>query len=335
MEVCGTHTVAAFRSGLRSVLPETLRLVSGPGCPVCVTPVNYVDRAVAMASIAEVTVATFGDMVRVPGSTTSLERARAGGADVRVVYSATDALEIARRNPGRRVVFLGVGFETTAPGTAWTIQEARRDGVENFGVFCAHKTMPEAMAALASGGELRIDGFMCPGHVSTVIGARPYEFLARDFGVPCVITGFEPTDILEALLMLVTQRLEGRAEVEIQYARSVRPEGNPAARRLIDEVFEPCDVEWRGLGCIPGSGLRIRASFAAHDAERWFPDPEAPPPREHPGCICGDVLRGAREPAECPLFARVCTPDSPVGPCMVGAEGACAIWYKYGERPRL
>jgi len=331
MEVCGTHTVAAFRCGLQSVLPDSVRLISGPGCPVCVTADEFVDRAVAAAGVPGVTIATYGDMIRVPGTAGSLEQARAGGADVRVVYSAADALDLAERNRERRVVFLGVGFETTAPGTAWTLREAHRRGVANFGVLCAHKTMPQAMAALAAGGELGIDGFLCPGHVSTVIGSRPYEFLARDYGVPCVIAGFEPTDVLEGILMLLRQQVEGRAEVEIQYSRSVRPEGNPAALRILDEVFEPCDAEWRGLGVIPGSGLRIRNEFSEHDAEVWFADLPLPERRRHSGCICGDVLRGVRTPADCPLFARTCTPASPVGACMVSSEGTCSAWYRFAR----
>ncbi len=333
MEVCGTHTMAAFRSGLRSVLPPSIRLLSGPGCPVCVTDNAFIDLAIAVANTPGVCVATFGDMVRVPGSVSSLEKARAAGADVRVVYSAADALKMAETEPDRRTVFLGVGFETTAPGTAWTIEEAARRGIANFGVLCAHKTMPEAMAALLAGGELRIDGFLCPGHVSAVIGSKPYEFICRDYGVPCVVAGFEPGDLLEAVAALVRQVCEGRADVEIQYSRSVQPEGNAAALAHLERVFEPCDVPWRGLGTIPGSGLRIREAFRSHDAATWFPEIQVPPSREHPGCICGDVLRGLRTPPDCPLFRRQCTPAAPVGACMVSSEGTCAAYYRYAPAP--
>ncbi|NOY82134.1 MAG: hydrogenase formation protein HypD [Kiritimatiellaeota bacterium] len=334
MEVCGTHTMAAFRSGLRSVLPPSIRLLSGPGCPVCVTDNAFIDLAVAVADTPGVSVATFGDMLRVPGSFASLEQARAAGADVRVVYSAADALKMAEALPSRRTVFLGIGFETTAPGTAWTIEEAARRGIANFGVLCAHKTMPGAMAALLAGGELRIDGFLCPGHVSAVIGSEPYEFICRDYAVPCVVAGFEPGDLLEAVAALARQVCEGRAEVEIQYSRSVQPEGNPAARTQLERVFEPCDVPWRGLGTIPGSGLRIRNEFRKHDAATWFEGIETPPPREHPGCICGDVLRGLRVPPDCPLFRRQCTPASPVGACMVSSEGTCAAYFRYTAASR-
>jgi hydrogenase expression/formation protein HypD len=327
MEVCGTHTMSAFRSGLRSVLPPGLQLLSGPGCPVCVTPGEYVDHALALADRPDTVITTFGDLLRVPGSRSSLEVARARGASVRIVYSALDALALARQE-GREVVFLGVGFETTAPGSAWAIREAAR-GVPNFSVLGAHKTMPEAMAALLRSGELRIDGFLCPGHVSVIIGSRPYEFIPREFGRPCVVTGFEPADMLEGITRLLRQVAEGRAEVEIQYTRSVSPEGNPRAQALLGEVFEPCDAEWRGLGRIPGSGLRIRDRFGAQDAARRFPGIQAAKASEPRGCRCGDVLRGAATPAECPLFRTACTPATPVGACMVSSEGTCAAYYRY------
>jgi hydrogenase expression/formation protein HypD len=328
MEVCGTHTMAAFRSGLRSILPGNVSLLSGPGCPVCVTSNGYLDLALAIAEQPDTVVATFGDMVRVPGSRSSLEQARARGARVRVVYSALDALEEARRNPATRVVFLGVGFETTAPGTAWAIHEAAIS-VPNFHVLAAHKTMPNAMAALLKGGEVQVDGFLCPGHVSVVIGSKPYEFIAREHGIPCVVTGFEPADLVAGIEMLLRQIAEKRAAVEIQYERSVSREGNAKARAAIEEVFEASDAEWRGLGLIPGSGLGIRDAFAARDAARVYAGIEAPAASEPKGCRCGDVLRGACTPAECPLFRRVCTPDNPVGACMVSSEGTCAAYFKY------
>lgn len=329
MEVCGTHTMAAFRTGLRSLLPPGVSLLSGPGCPVCVTPTSFVDRAVALSRRPGTVAATFGDMVRVPGSESSLERARAEGSRVRVVYSALDALQMAADDPSVSVVFLGVGFETTVPGTAWAIREARAAGRENFFVLGAHKTMPQAMAALLAGGDLRIDGFICPGHVSVIIGSAAYDFICRDYGIPCVVTGFEGGDLVAGIERLLEQIAEGRAAVEVQYTRSVTREGNARARAAIDEVFEPCDAEWRGLGTVPGSGLRIRPAFASQDAEAAFPGLDVPAGAEPPGCQCGDVLRGLKTPPECPLFGSVCTPAAPVGACMVSGEGTCAAYFKY------
>lgn len=332
MEVCGTHTMAAFRSGLRSLLPENVSLLSGPGCPVCVTPNTFVDRAVEIARQPDTLVTTFGDMVRVPGSRSSLERARAEGARVQIVYSPLDALNEARRNPGQRTVFLGVGFETTVPTVAWTLKDAAASGITNYSVLCAHKTMPHAMAGLLQGGEVKVDGFLCPGHVSVVIGARAYTFICRDYGLPCVVAGFEPEDMILSIEMLLAQLDEGRAEVEIEYTRSVNETGNPAAQAVIAEVFEECDVEWRGLGTIPRSGLRIRDALAAHDAEKVFTGLGLPEPAGSRGCICGEVLRGAKTPLDCRLFRKVCKPTSPVGACMVSSEGTCAAYFKYARR---
>lgn len=332
MEVCGTHTMAVSRSGLRPLLPPAVRLLSGPGCPVCVTPVDYVDRAVALAMRPCVTVATFGDMVRVPGSVRSLEEARAEGGRVEVVYSALDALDMAERNGSRRVVFLGVGFETTAPGIAWTIREAARRGVGNYHVLSGHKVMPPPMEALAGAPDLRIDGFICPGHVSVVIGWGAYEPLAARHGVPCVVAGFEAADVLAATARLLGQIRDGRAEVENGYTRSVSREGNAAAQALLADVFEPADAAWRGLGTIPGSGLAIRERYAAQDAERAFPDLDLPPPVEPAGCRCGEVLKGCILPPDCPLFGARCTPARPVGACMVSSEGACAAYYRFERR---
>jgi len=331
MEVCGTHTMAAFRSGLRTLLPGNVRLLSGPGCPVCVTPDDYVDLAIAIAREPGVILATFGDMLRVPGTVSSLERARAEGAEVRVVYSPLDALAEARRCPDRDVVFLGVGFETTAPAVAWTIRAAAEEGLRNYLVLCGHKTMPNAMAALLRGGEVRIDGFICPGHVSAIIGAGAYEFICRDFGVPCVVAGFEPADIAAAVEMLLSQTTEGRAQVEIQYSRCVGRDGNRKALVMLDEAFEECDAEWRGLGNVPASGLRIREELAAHDAARRFGRLAVPPSPRPSGCRCGEVLRGVISPPECPLFGTGCTPATPAGACMVSQEGACAAFYRYGS----
>ncbi len=328
MEVCGTHTVAVFRHGLRQLLPEQVTLVSGPGCPVCVTANRDLDFAIALARLPAVTLATFGDMLKVPGSFSSLQVARAEGCDVRIVYSTLDAMAIARDNPDRSVIFFGVGFETTAPTIACSILEAERLGLRNYFVFSVHKVMPPAMRALAEAGEVRIDGFLCPGHVSTIIGSKPYQFLADEHGIPCVIAGFEPVDILQAVDMLLAMRSEGRSDVEIQYSRVVRPEGNPTAREQMSRVFEPVDAEWRGLGTIPGSGLAVREEYARFDAAHAFAvDPG--PAREHAGCRCGDVLRGVLKPPECPLYGRVCNPEEPVGPCMVSSEGSCSSWYQF------
>lgn len=342
MEVCGTHTMAAFRTGLRSLLPAGLSLLSGPGCPVCVTPKEYLDRAIAIANEPDTVVVTFGDMMRVPGTESSLERARAFGSDVRVVYSPLDALLLARSNQGKRVIFLGVGFETTAPAVAWTLKEAKRTGASNFFVLCAHKTIPEAMAALLEGGDVHVDGFLCPGHVSVIIGSRAYEPVCRKHHIPCVVAGFEAADMGRAIAMLLQQIVDKRAEVEIEYTRSVTPNGNAEAQNVCNEVFEKCDAAWRGLGLIPESGLRIREEFAAHDADKSFSHVELPEKAElegDSGCICGDVLRGARLPSDCGLFGKKCTPASPVGPCMVSSEGTCAAYYKYakisGKRSRF
>jgi hydrogenase expression/formation protein HypD len=334
MEVCGTHTMVAFRSGLRSLLPESVRLISGPGCPVCVTPNGYIDAAIELCRRPEVTVATFGDLVRVPGSDSSLERERAGGASVQVVYSPTDALALAREDPARSVVFLGVGFETTVPGVGVSIRSARDEGLANFSVLSALKTMPGPMRALASGGDVAIDGFICPGHVSVITGAAVFSFLADEYRLPCVVTGFEDVDLLEGIAMLLCQIAEDRSEVEIEYGRAVTREGNQIAQQIMAQVFEACDSEWRGLGVIPGSGLAIRAEFSEHDAASKFGVEivSGEPPR---GCRCGDVLRGVIAPPECPLFDRRCSPLTPEGPCMVSSEGACAAYWRYGTRRDL
>ncbi len=329
MEVCGTHTMAVCQHGIRPLLPEQIRLISGPGCPVCVTPVAYLDHAVALARRADTLVATFGDMVRVPGSSTSLQREQARGAQIRVVYSPLDAVALAQKNPEKVVVFLGVGFETTAPAVAGSILQARKLGVKNYFVLTAHKTMPAPMAALTGDPELRVDGYLCPAHVSAIIGARPYEPLAHEHRTPCVVTGFEPLDILQGVEMLARQVVAGEARVEIQYSRIVKPEGNPKAREILYRVFEPDDARWRGLGTIPGSGLRLREEFAAFDAARQLPV-TVEEPQEHLGCHCGEVLKGKIAPRQCPFFRKVCTPEVPVGACMVSSEGTCAAEYRFG-----
>jgi hydrogenase expression/formation protein HypD len=331
MEVCGTHTMAAFRSGLHQLLPANVRLLSGPGCPVCVTDTSFIDAAIELAGHPDVIVATFGDLVRVPGSDSSLEQERAAGANVRIVYSPSDALVLARECPSKKVVFLGVGFETTAPTVAWAIRQAAIDELPNFFVLCAHKTMPQAMDALLRDQEVRIDGFICPGHVSVITGAQMYRFICERYHIPCVVSGFEPWDILSAIKMLLQQVADGRAEVENEYSRSVTEAGNAAAQALLAEVFEPCDADWRGIGTIPGSGLRIRNEYARFDAVAAL-DVRFAPARPHPGCRCGAVLRGTVTPLECRLFGRACSPTHPLGPCMVSSEGVCAAYFKYERR---
>jgi len=344
--------MTAFRSGLRSLLPPNVALLSGPGCPVCVTPDDFVDRAIAIARRPDAILTTFGDLLRVPGSESSLERERARGADIRVVYSALDALALAAKHPDRKIVFLGVGFETTAPTVAWAIRKAAclrqgfplreaasagqvggqaRDGRDNFLVLSAHRTMPPAMAALLRGGEVAIDGFLCPGHVSAIIGLQPYAFISRDYSLPCVVAGFEADDMLAAIEMLLKQMAENRAQVENQYTRGVSAEGNLEAQAIMAEVFEPCDAEWRGLGMIPLSGLGIRAAYRAHDAQAVLSPQACAKPAKRPACLCGDVLRGVKLPTACTLFRTVCTPETPVGACMVSSEGACAAYYRYAQ----
>lgn len=328
MEVCGTHTVAIARNGIRDLMPEGLRLASGPGCPVCVTCNRDIDTVIALARIPNLTITTFGDMTRVPGSTSSLLAEQAAGRSVEIVYSPLDALAFAKAHPEREVVFVGVGFETTTPLVAMAVKRAKAMGLSNFTVFAAHKNMPGALELLVGDPTLELDALILPGHVSTIIGAEPYRFLAEKYGIPGVITGFEPVDVLQGIAMLVRQLHEGRAEIEIAYARGVMPGGNPVALAAIDEVFETCTATWRGLGDIPGSGYRIRDEFANFDAVRRF-EPDVEPTRDPKGCRCGDVLRARIAPNECPLFRTVCTPENPVGPCMVSSEGSCAAYYRY------
>lgn len=330
MEVCGTHTMSIYQYGIRSLLPPQVRLISGPGCPVCVTPIDYVDKAVAYARRPDTIVATFGDMLRVPGSTSSLMQERATGADVRIVYSSLDALALAEKNPFKKVVFLGVGFETTAPTVAGSIVTAAARRVSNYFVLSAHKTIPVPMQILSSDPELGIDGYMCPAHVSAVIGANAYRFLAEEHKVPCVVTGFEPADVMHGVWMLVRQLAEKRSQVEIQYSRFVTWEGNLKALALLNEVFTPAATPWRGIGVIPRSGLEISAKYAAYDAEKALPV-QAEEPREFQGCLCGEILKGKVVPNQCPLFGDACTPETPVGACMVSSEGSCAAAYKYGQ----
>lgn len=337
MEVCGGHTHTIYRHGLEDYLPPNLQLVHGPGCPVCVIPMGRVDDAIFLARQPEVILTTFGDMLRVPGGNGSFLDAKAEGADIRMVYSPLDALKIARQNPERRVVFMAIGFETTAPSTALTVLRAQREGIENFSVFCNHVTIIPALKSILDSPDLRLDGFLGPGHVSTVIGCRPYDFIPRHYGKPIVVSGFEPLDMLESIYKLLVQRAEGRCEVESQYGRVVPWDGNLKALEAIGRVMElRSHFEWRGLGFIPRSALKIRPELAAFDAERLFRVPAArvADPR---ACQCGEVLKGVLRPYECKVFGTACTPETPIGTCMVSSEGACAAYYNFGrfERERL
>ncbi len=327
MEVCGTHTHAIAAAGLRRLLPPAVRLISGPGCPVCVTPVDYMDRAEALAALPDTIVATFGDLVRVPSSRGSLERARARGARIRVVYSPRDALDVARAEPKARVIFLAVGFETTAPTIVAAVEEAEHLGVPNFLILPGNKVVPPPLRALAGDPDVQIHGVLLPGHGSVVTGAREFGFLAREFGIPAAVVGFTPADVLRGVLELVSQLRDGRTEVANLYGRVVTAEGNVLARGLVDKFLEPVETAWRGLGRIPASGLALRTAWAHRDASRI--EVALPEPVEPAGCRCGEVLKGTIDPPECPLFARECTPESPVGACMVSSEGTCAAWYRH------
>lgn len=335
MEFCGGHTHAIMRYGLRALLPPTVELRSGPGCPVCVTANADLDRAIALTKVPGLILTTFGDMIRVPGSVQSLQEAKAAGADVRIVYSTLDALKIARealahKAPARPVVFLGVGFETTAPTIAAAILQAEAEGLENFSVLSLHKLTPPATRAILDAGEVALHGVIGPGHVTTIIGANAWDFLPANYGVPVAIAGFEPLDILCAVADLVDMAATGQPGVANTYARSVSPQGNPTALGVMERVFEVQAAEWRGLGTVPASGLGIRPEYARFDAALLF-DVDPGPTREHKGCLCGDVLRGTVAPPECPLFGQACTPTRPIGACMVSAEGACAAYYQFAQ----
>jgi hydrogenase expression/formation protein HypD len=331
MEVCGTHTMSVARFGLKMLLPPGVRLISGPGCPVCVTSQQDLDGFLALGEQPEVVLATFGDMIRVPGSRTSLDRQRAACADVRIVYSPFDAVEIARQEPDKQIVFFGVGFETTMPATALAILTAAAANLQNFSVFSVHKTMPAALRALLSSGELHVSGLLLPGHVSAIVGAASYDFIPQEFHLPCAVTGFEPLDILLGVEAILTQLRTGDRHVANTYKRAVSAPPNPKAQQVLQEVFLPSDAQWRGLGLIPGSGAVIQPCYASFDARVRFAQilSQVPPPLTTP-CRCGDVLRGVIAPPACPLFGRACRPDSPHGPCMVSYEGACLVHHKYG-----
>lgn len=325
MEVCGTHTMAIAKSGLRSMMPKNVRLLSGPGCPVCVTPQETIDYAIALAKQKNVIITTFGDMVRVPGSESSLEV-----FSPKIVYSALDALTIARENPKKDVIFIGVGFETTSPTIAATILAAEKMKLKNFYLLTAFKLIPPGLEFIAQSPQINIQGFILPGHVSTIIGSRPYRFLAQKYHIPGCITGFEPIDILQGIFNLVKQITQGQARIDIEYRRVVKPEGNKKAVKILSRIFEPTDARWRGIGMIKKSGLKLRDKYKKYDVRSKFKI-RVPKSTEPPGCICGRVLLGLNSPDECTLFGKKCTPLSPIGPCMVSSEGACAAYYKYGD----
>jgi len=329
MEVCGGHTMSIQKFGLPYLLPDTVKLISGPGCPVCVTSRNFIDKAVAYSRREDVIITTYGDLIRVPGSTSSLDQEKAKGADVRIVYSILDALMIAKKNRRKKVVFLGIGFETTAPSSAAGLVKAQMAGLTNFYLFSAHKVMPPAMETLIDEG-VEIDGYIGPGHVSTITGDGIYQNIPKKFGMGVVISGFEPVDLMQSILMLVKQIENNDPKVEIQYTRIVKPEGNIKAQQMLDEVFEYGDDWWRGLGVLKNSGLKIREKYAMHDSEKMI-EVEVEPTIEPKGCICGEILKGVKSPKDCKLFATVCTPSNPVGACMVSNEGSCAAQYLYNR----
>jgi hydrogenase expression/formation protein HypD len=331
MEVCGTHTVNAFRSGLHSLLPSNIKLLSGPGCPVCVTSQGDIDQMIELSRDGRVTICTYGDMLRVVGRSGSLQEARAEGADVRVIYSALDAVELAKQLPARQVVLAAIGFETTAPATAVAIKQAFDAGLENFSALISHKCILPAMRALLDGTEVGVNGFILPGHVSVITGSEIFREIVQRYRMPCVVTGFEGTQIAAALARLIEMCVEGEPRLENLYPQAVTPEGNLAAQQIIDEIFEPSTVAWRGLGELPDSGLALRAPYAQFDAHRRF-SLAIPDNTEPPGCRCGEVITGKATPRDCPLFAKVCTPVNAIGPCMVSSEGTCQAWFKYHRR---
>ncbi len=329
MEVCGGHTMSIQKFGIPSLLPENIKLVSGPGCPVCVSSRKYIDQSIAYARLSDVIVTTYGDLIRIPGSTTSLDEEKAKGADVRIVYSVLDALKIAEANPDKKVVFLGIGFETTAPSSAVGVLNAHKARIKNFYLYSSHKIMPPAMAALIDEG-VKIDGYIAPGHVSTITGSGIYKDIADIYKLGCVVSGFEPVDLLKSILMLVKQLENNDPKVEIEYSRVVKPEGNLKAQQMLDEVFELQDDWWRGLGVLPKSGMKIRDKYREYDAVVMIPV-EVEPTKEDRGCICGEVLKGLKNPKDCKLFAKGCTPSDPVGACMVSNEGACNAYYRFNR----
>ncbi len=329
MEVCGTHTQNFYRFGLDKLLPKNIKLISGPGCPVCVSSQEYIDAAIKLAGNKNVVIATFGDMLAVPGSRSSLEKEKAKLGNVRVVYSPLDALRLARANPDKKIVFLAVGFETTSPGIALSVLAVKKENLKNLSFLCALKLIPPALRYLLSDKRLRLDGFLCPGHVSAIIGTKDYAFIPKKYKIACCVTGFEPLDILEGIAIILGQIVKARPYVANQYKRIVPALGNPQARKIIARVFKVSDACWRGLGVIPKSGLELRSEFARLDSQKFFSIKLSPKPGFKKGCCCGDVLKGLILPTQCPLFNRSCQPDNPLGPCMVSREGACNAYYKF------
>jgi len=329
MEFCGGHTVAILKHGIRQLLPPIVEMLSGPGCPVCVTANDDLDKAIALARLPNTIITTFGDMMKVPGSYSSLQEAKAEGANIKIVYSVQDALTIAQDNPQKSVIFVGIGFETTSPTIAASILEAEQKSIKNFHTLSLLKLCPPVMKALLDLGEIRLNGIVCPGHVSAIIGSHPYEFIPEEYKIACVISGFEPLDILLTIAMLIEQVEKGRPKVEIAYPRGVKPEGNTHALKLMDKVFEVSNANWRGIGVISKSGLKIRKEYEHFDAEKVFSITTAPI-REPKGCLCGEILRGVKTPLDCKLFHKICIPEHPVGPCMVSSEGTCAAYFHYG-----
>jgi hydrogenase expression/formation protein HypD len=327
MEVCGGHTMAIRKNGIPALLPEKIKLISGPGCPVCVTGKGFIDSVISYSKHKNIIIATYGDLLRVPGSFSSLAEEKAKGADIRIIYSPIESIAIAKNNPDKRVIFPGIGFETTAPATAVTIIKANELEITNLLVLSAHKVMPPAMEALIDEG-VNIDGYIAPGHVSTITGTGIYDFIPQKYNIPVVVSGFEPLDLLQSILLLLLQIENSKAKVEIQYRRAVKPEGNKKAQRLLDKVFKPGDASWRGIGIIPDSGLVLKDEYSRFDAARMIPI-DLPPEKESVGCICGEILKGLGDPSLCKLFRKGCTPESPVGACMVSMEGACNIYYRY------
>ena len=329
MEFCGSHTVSILKNGIRQLLPSNIEMLSGPGCPVCVTSTADLDKIIALSKFPGIIIASFGDMIRVPGSRSTLQKEKAQGADVRVVYSVLDALQISRGNPGKKIIFVGIGFETTAPTVATALVQAEKENLQNFFVISLHKVCPPIMKTILELGEIRINGIICPGHVSAITGSYPYQFIPSDYGIACVISGFEPIDILQTVDMLVSQIENEKYSVEIAYRRVVKPEGNILALRLMETVFELSDADWRGIGIVSGSGLKIQKRYQHFDAESNF-DIKIIPNNETRGCICGNILRGISTPRDCKLFRTICTPEQPIGPCMVSSEGSCAAYFQYG-----
>ena len=330
MEVCGGHTMSIQRFGIPSLLPSNIELISGPGCPVCVTGRDFIDKSIFLSRLDDTIITTYGDLIRVPGTEKNLDRCKAEGADIRIVYSVTESLKIAKENPDKNVIFLGIGFETTAPATAVAIKNAVSMGLKNYYVLSAHKIMPPAMEALIT-EDVRIDGYLAPGHVSTITGSSIYEFIPEKHNIACVISGFEPADILQSIFMLANQIEKKDFQVEIQYSRAVSQNGNINAQDFLNDVFELGEDWWRGLGVIPKSGYKIKQDYSAFDAEKNF-NIKIPEPKDDPRCICGEVLKGKKKPKQCKLFATECTPVNPVGACMVSSEGACAAYYKYNRK---